>query len=75
MSELAPALVELARRAHARGWLPATSGNLSARIDANTLEWTWDEASASGLIRFAKMRGISRRVGTSAPVLRHEQNQ
>lgn len=37
------------------------------RIDANTLEWTWDEASASGLIRFAKMRGISRRVGTSPP--------
>ena len=33
------------------------------RIDDNTLEWTWDEASASGLIRFAKMRGISRRVG------------
>jgi|CXWL01.1.fsa_nt_gi hypothetical protein len=32
------------------------------RIDENTLEWTWNEASASGLIRFAKMRGTSRRV-------------
>jgi hypothetical protein len=32
------------------------------RIDNNTLEWTWDEASGSGLIRFAKMRGISRRL-------------
>lgn len=32
------------------------------RVDDNTLEWTWDEASASGLIRFAKMRGTSRRI-------------
>lgn len=36
------------------------------RIDENTLEWTWDEASASGLIRFAKMHGISRRVAPPA---------
>jgi methylthioribulose-1-phosphate dehydratase len=40
LSELAPALVEIGRRAHARGWLPATSGNLSARIDATTLAIT-----------------------------------
>ena len=31
------------------------------RIDENTLEWTWNEASASGLITFARMRGTSRR--------------
>ncbi len=43
-----------------------TSGSGTIRrIDENTLEWTWNEASASGLIRFAKMRGTSRRVGTT----------
>ncbi len=35
------------------------------RVDDDTLEWTWNEASASGLVRFAKMRGTSRRVGVS----------
>lgn len=41
-----------------------TSGSGTIRrIDDNTLEWTWNEASASGLITFAKMRGTSRRVG------------
>jgi hypothetical protein len=41
-----------------------TSGSGTIRrIDDNTFEWTWNEASASGLIRFATMRGISRRMG------------
>jgi methylthioribulose-1-phosphate dehydratase len=40
LDALARAIAELGRRAHARGWLPATSGNLSARIDANTLAIT-----------------------------------
>ncbi len=44
-----------------------TSGSGTIRrIDENTLEWTWNEASASGLIRFAKMRGTSRRVSPSS---------
>jgi hypothetical protein len=43
-----------------------TSGSGTIRrIDDNTLEWTWNEASASGLITFAKMRGTSRRVGNT----------
>lgn len=40
LDELAQAIAELGRTLHARGWLPATSGNLSARIDANTLAIT-----------------------------------
>ena len=38
--QAAAALVEIGREAHGRGWLPATSGNLSCRIDAETLAIT-----------------------------------
>ncbi len=33
LHEATQALVEAGRRLHAQGWLPATSGNLSARLD------------------------------------------
>jgi methylthioribulose-1-phosphate dehydratase len=36
----AQALVELGREFHARGWVPATSGNFSARIDAGRIAIT-----------------------------------
>jgi methylthioribulose-1-phosphate dehydratase len=36
-SDVAIELVELARRAHARGWLPGTSGNLSATVSLEPL--------------------------------------
>lgn len=45
------------------GWRTSGRGTIR-RIDDNTLEWTWNEASASGLVRFAKMRGTSRRIDT-----------
>ena len=38
--QAAAALVEIGREAYGRGWLPATSGNLSCRIDAETLAIT-----------------------------------
>jgi methylthioribulose-1-phosphate dehydratase len=38
--QAAAALVEIGREAHGRGWLPATSGNLSCRIDADSLAIT-----------------------------------
>jgi methylthioribulose-1-phosphate dehydratase len=40
LDELARAIAELGKAAYARGWLPATSGNLSARLDAATLAIT-----------------------------------
>jgi methylthioribulose-1-phosphate dehydratase len=39
-SELSAELAALGRTCYARGWLPATSGNLSARIDAQSLAIT-----------------------------------
>jgi methylthioribulose-1-phosphate dehydratase len=39
-SPQAQALVELGREFHARGWVPATSGNFSARIDAGRIAIT-----------------------------------
>ncbi|MCA1806046.1 MAG: methylthioribulose 1-phosphate dehydratase [Xanthomonadaceae bacterium] len=38
--QAAAALVEIGRDAYGRGWLPATSGNLSCRIDADSLAIT-----------------------------------
>lgn len=38
--QAAAALVEIGREAYGRGWLPATSGNLSCRIDADSLAIT-----------------------------------
>jgi methylthioribulose-1-phosphate dehydratase len=39
-SAQASALVELGREFHARGWVPATSGNFSARVDAQRIAIT-----------------------------------
>lgn len=38
--QAAAALVEIGREAYGHGWLPATSGNLSCRIDADSLAIT-----------------------------------
>lgn len=38
--QAAAALVEIGREAYGRGWLPATSGNLSCRIDTDSLAIT-----------------------------------
>ena len=38
--ELAPALVEAGRRMDARGWVPGSAGNLSARIDEDSVAIT-----------------------------------
>lgn len=41
-----------------------TSGHGSVRvIDDNTVEWTWVEQDGMGVITFANMKGISRRIG------------
>lgn len=39
-TDQAQALVELGREFHARGWVPATSGNFSARVDAERIAIT-----------------------------------
>ena len=43
------------------GHSTAGHGTLRA-IDADTLEWTWNETDSLGWINFAEMKGISRRV-------------
>lgn len=45
------AVIEAGRRAAARGWVPATSGNFSARIDENTIAITRSGTDKGALAR------------------------
>ena len=40
LGALAPALAEAGRRMDQRGWVPGSAGNLSARIDGESLAIT-----------------------------------
>lgn len=78
-SQQARALIEAGRELHARGWVPATSGNFSARLNASEIALTVSgrhkgKLDESGIMR-ADMRG--RAVGSdkrpSAETLLHTQ--
>jgi methylthioribose-1-phosphate isomerase len=73
-----PDLVAAGRSCHARGWMPATAGNLSLRIDENTMLIT-ASGTDKGALRVAELvpvdietgRALTRRCEPSAEAAIH----